>query len=68
MSEPKTTIDLPFSPEEVRAGTVRSAEENAKYNWAWQIVQSDPELAFARKKLSMHELRHIIRAVAQAFS
>lgn len=42
--------------------------DDARYDRAWQIVGADPELAFARQRLSMHEIRHIIRAVAHAFA
>ncbi len=45
-----------------------SNPQMAKFDKAWEIVRNDPELTFARQRLSFHELRHIIRAVAQAFS
>jgi len=69
MTEPKMTVDLPFSPEDVRAGRVKfDPFSNAgRIDRAWGIVMENPELKFARKKLSIHEIRHIIRAVAEAF-
>ena len=42
-------------------------DEDMRFDKAWEIVGNDPELAFARQRLSIHELRHIIRAVAEAF-
>lgn len=62
------TIDLPFSPEGVAAGRVKNEPSPAKMDKAWEIVMHDPELAFARQRLSFHELRHIIAATAAAFS
>lgn len=43
-------------------------EEKAAYDRAWQSVRHNSELAFARQRLSLHELRHIIQAVGAAFS
>ncbi len=40
----------------------------AKFDRAWDIIAKTDELAFARKKLSIHEFRFIIRAVSAAFS
>lgn len=68
MSTPKTTIDLPFSPEDVKAGPVHDAERDAKFDKAWDIVRGNPDLDFARQRLSLHEFRLIIRAVSVAFS
>ena len=42
-------------------------DEPSKFDAAWDIVRDDPELARARQKLSIHEIRHMIRAVAKAF-
>lgn len=63
MSEPKTTIDLPFTPEDVRRGTT---PRGLHFDRAWNAILADPELAVARRKLSIHELRTLINHVLDA--
>lgn len=36
------------------------------YERAWEVIAQSQELAFVRKKLSIHELRTLIRMVADA--
>lgn len=59
----KTTIDLPFSPEDVRNGTVRSKIKQEAYDAAWQRVLSAPELAAMRAKVSIEDMRKLIAVV-----
>lgn len=40
----------------------------AKYDRAWDNIMKNDELERARQRLSIHEFRLIIRAVAAAFS
>lgn len=59
----KTTIDLPFSPEDVRNGTARNTAKQEAYDVAWQRVLSAPELAAMRSKVSIEDMRKLIAVV-----
>lgn len=48
-------LDIPHDP-----------ATRAIYDDAWNAVIANGELALARKKLSIHELRHIIRCAVEA--
>lgn len=68
-TEPKMTVDLPFSPADVlRARPGPTEREKAAYDRAWEIVRHNPDLAQVRHKCSIHEIRLIIAAVGAAFA
>jgi hypothetical protein len=53
------TIDLPFSPADVRANAEKQMRDNLA-DRIWPSIMADPELKSARSKLSVHEFRTII--------
>lgn len=61
--KPKMTIDLPFTPEDVRNGTTPRA---LRFDKAWVAITMDADLDGARRKLSIHELRTLINHVLDA--
>jgi hypothetical protein len=61
--DPKMTIDLPFSPEDVRRG---ATPRGMHFDRAWKAIVADPELERARRKLSIHEIRTLINHVLDA--
>lgn len=56
----RTTIDLPFSPEDVRNGTAHEKAKQARVDAAYARVLGDPSLADVRAKLSVDKLRRLI--------
>lgn len=66
--EPKTTVNLPFSPEDVAAGRVTEQDDlEARHDAAWNAVRNEPRLQRARQRLSLDEMRLLIRTVVKSF-
>jgi uncharacterized protein YcbX len=59
----RTTIDLPFTPEDVRQGT---SPRGLHFDRAWKAIVGDDELTQARRKLSIHEMKTLINHVLDA--
>lgn len=59
----RTTIDLQFTPEDVRSGTAHEKAKQARIDAAYERVLGDPSLSDVRAKLSVDKLRRLISAL-----
>ena len=57
-------VQLEISDSEMPPAALAARRHDA----AWAIIQADPELADARRKLSIHELRQMIRAIVSVLA
>ncbi len=62
MSEPRRTIDLPFTPEEVRDGTARERLQREKWDLWYASLPDD-----LRRKLSLHDFKRLGDCFKEAF-
>ena len=54
----KTTIDLPFTPDDIKT--------NAIADHIWQAIMNDDELERVRSRLSINEVRRIVAHCLEA--
>ena len=59
----RRTIELPFTPEDVRDGTAHEKAKVARIDAAYARVLADDKLAGIRRKLSVDDLRQLIRVL-----
>jgi hypothetical protein len=62
MDQPRTTIDLPFSPEEVLDGTARERLQREKWDRWYGSLPAD-----LRRKLSLHDFKRLGDCFKAAF-
>jgi hypothetical protein len=57
---PKTTIDLPFAPEDIKT--------NVAADYIWRAIMNDDALERARARLSVDEMRRIVAHCLKALA